>query len=199
MILDMRASHNFIDVQEAKCLCIKFKPGNDTIKAVNSQAKPIIGNAENIKVKFGDWQGELNFTVVPLDDYKVVLGLKFFRKVNEFPTPKANSFVIVDTNMMRVIPLKLMERTKPVLSALQLEGGLNHEVCNMNSMELGNTEDSTSPKEPIPEPVKLPKEALSKCKIDKAIEPKPSTEPPFMTPYHSTPLTINLFQSNFLD
>ncbi|KAI4313125.1 hypothetical protein L6164_026132 [Bauhinia variegata] len=42
-IIDTGATHNFIDAQEAKHLGIMYKQGSGTIKAVNSEAKTIMG------------------------------------------------------------------------------------------------------------------------------------------------------------
>lgn len=152
-----------------------------------------------MKVKIGDWQGELSFTVVPLDDYKVVLGLKFFRKVNVFPIPKVNFLVIIDETMMRVIPLKLIEKTILVISALQLEKELKSGGYNATSMVVDDSDDSTSPPETTPDPVTLPKEPPSKCKVDKAIELGPGARTLEMTPCGSTSLIVNLFRSGLLD
>lgn len=88
-------------------LGIEFKSSSSTTKAVHSQAKPIIGSVD-MKVKIGDWQGELNFTIVPVDDFKVVLGLKFFCKVHAFPIPAVKSLVVIDTSTIHVIPLRYM-------------------------------------------------------------------------------------------
>lgn len=131
--------------------------------------------------------------------YKVVLGLKFFHKVNAFRIPKEKSLVIIDTIMKRVIPLKLMERTKPVLSALQLERGLKNGVLMRPQRDLGDGDGLTSPKEIILEPMKLSKKPLSRYKTDEAIEPKPGARPFIMTPRCSTPLAVNLFQSDLLN
>ncbi|KAI4353826.1 hypothetical protein L6164_002751 [Bauhinia variegata] len=123
-MIDIRATHNFIDVQEAKRLDIKYKQGSGTIKAVNSEAKPIMGIAEAVKVKIGDWQGMLYFTVIPMDDFKVVLRLAFFCKNYTFPIPAVNSLVILDAKIIRVIPLRRMEKDKPMISVMQFKKGL---------------------------------------------------------------------------
>lgn len=51
LILPSKVSHNFIGVQEARRLGIVFKLANGTIRVVDSQAKPIIGSTDNVKVK----------------------------------------------------------------------------------------------------------------------------------------------------
>lgn len=48
------------------------------LKTFNSPSEPIIGVAYGVIVEIGWWKGPLNLTVVPLDDYYMVLGMDFF-------------------------------------------------------------------------------------------------------------------------
>ncbi|KAI4313236.1 hypothetical protein L6164_026229 [Bauhinia variegata] len=128
-MIDTGATHNFIDAQEAKRLGIKYKQESGIIKAVNLKAKLTMGIAKAVNVKIGDWQGELDFTVIPMDDFKVALRLAFFFKNYTFPIPAVNSLVILVAKTIRVIPLKLMEKAKPMLSAMQFKKGLRNDEC----------------------------------------------------------------------
>ena len=76
-LVDTGATHNFVSVNEAAKLGVKTTKGSGTIKAVNSPAKPIHGVAKDVRVKIREWEGEIDFSVVPMDDFKVVLGLEF--------------------------------------------------------------------------------------------------------------------------
>ena len=72
-LVDSGATHNFIDVPEAQRLGLVLIEDASQIKAVNSKACPVQGVAKNVKVKVGDWNGSLDFTAVPLDDFRIAL------------------------------------------------------------------------------------------------------------------------------
>ena len=57
------------------------------IKAVNSAAKPIHEIAKGVELQIGGWKGTTNFTVAPLDDFKVHQQYQRFT-VSEFITQK---------------------------------------------------------------------------------------------------------------
>nr|GFB35009.1 hypothetical protein [Tanacetum cinerariifolium] len=79
-LVDFGATHNFVAVDEAERLGINATKGSGTIKAVNSPAKPIHGVAKDTRAKIGEWEGTIDLSVVPMDDFKVVLGLEFLDK-----------------------------------------------------------------------------------------------------------------------
>ena len=54
----------------SKCPC--------KIKVINSEAKPILGIAFGVKSKVGGWTGKVNFLIMKLDDFDVILGDEFF-------------------------------------------------------------------------------------------------------------------------
>ncbi|GKF76622.1 putative retrotransposon gag domain, aspartic peptidase domain protein, partial [Tanacetum coccineum] len=78
--VDSGVTHNFVAVDEAKRLGINVTKGSGTIKVVNSPAKAIHGVAKDVQAKLGEWEGMIDFSVVPIDDFKVVLGLEFLDK-----------------------------------------------------------------------------------------------------------------------
>nr|GEX80310.1 hypothetical protein [Tanacetum cinerariifolium] len=75
------ATHNFVAVDEAERLGINATKGSGTIIAVNSPANPILGVAKDARAKIGEWEETIDLSVVPMDDFKVVLGLEFLDKV----------------------------------------------------------------------------------------------------------------------
>ena len=77
-LLDTGATHNFVSVDEAKRLGLKATKEGGTMKAVNSPAKPIAGIAQGVHITLGTWSGKLDFSIVPMDDFKMVLGIEFF-------------------------------------------------------------------------------------------------------------------------
>lgn len=66
------------------------------MKAVNSPTKPIAGIAQGVHVSLGIWRGKLNFSIVPIDNFKMVLRIEIFNQVHAFPLPTTNSLGILD-------------------------------------------------------------------------------------------------------
>ncbi|GKA92574.1 gag-aspartyl protease domain-containing protein, partial [Tanacetum coccineum] len=95
-LVDSSATHNFVADDEAKWLGINATKGGGTIKAVNSPAKAIHRVAKDVRAKIGEWEGTIDLSVVPIDDFKVVLGLEFLDKVRVFSMSFANSLCILD-------------------------------------------------------------------------------------------------------
>lgn len=65
------------------------------MKALNSEAKPIKGTTV-VRLKVGDWEGECGLMVMPLDDYRLILGIDFFTKVKVGLVPYLSEIFIHD-------------------------------------------------------------------------------------------------------
>ena len=74
-LLDTGVTHNFVSVDEAKRLGLKATQEEGTMKAVNSLAKPITGIAQGVHIILGTWSGKFDFSIVPMDDFKMVIGM----------------------------------------------------------------------------------------------------------------------------
>ena len=48
------------------------------IMAVNSEAKFVSGIGFGVRFKVGKWRGKVNFLIMKLDDFVVILGDEFF-------------------------------------------------------------------------------------------------------------------------
>ncbi|KAL0307084.1 UNVERIFIED_CONTAM: hypothetical protein Sradi_6125700 [Sesamum radiatum] len=68
VMLDISATHNFVAGREIQKLGLTLAQHSSSIKAVNSEAKPIQGVA-SVDLKVGAWTGKCNLMVVPLDDF----------------------------------------------------------------------------------------------------------------------------------
>jgi len=77
-MLDIGATHNFVDEYMVQQLGLKVIKCPSKIKAVNSEAKPFFGIAFVVKFKVGEWTGMVNFLIMQLDDFDVILGDEFF-------------------------------------------------------------------------------------------------------------------------
>lgn len=71
-----RCTHNFVAEREIQKLGVKLTQHSSQIKAVNSEAKPIIGMTI-VELKVGSWSGQCGLMAIPLDDFDVILGNEF--------------------------------------------------------------------------------------------------------------------------
>nr|GEX75869.1 hypothetical protein [Tanacetum cinerariifolium] len=111
---------------EAKWIGITATKGSGTIKAVNSSAKPIQGVAKNVMANIREWEGTIDLSVVPMDDFKVALGLEFLDKVRAFPMPFANSLCILDGGKTCMVSTKRDAKSgAKTVSAMQFKKGFN--------------------------------------------------------------------------
>ncbi|GFZ10557.1 hypothetical protein Acr_21g0011560 [Actinidia rufa] len=93
-------------------------------KAVNTEAWPIYGVARDVRLHIGDWCGQVDFTVVPMDDYPIVLGMEFLDGVRAFPIPFAETMCIMGEGSACMVPLAREALLKSkTLSAIQLSKG----------------------------------------------------------------------------
>ena len=74
------------------------------IKAANSEVKKISKEARDVPVRLGAWSGMMDFTVVPLDDHKFIMGIEFMRKVEVVLMPHLNSISIMDKECPCMVP-----------------------------------------------------------------------------------------------
>ncbi|KAL6143999.1 hypothetical protein ACLB2K_054694 [Fragaria x ananassa] len=94
-LVDCGATHNFMTSEEARKLGVRVTKESGSVKAVNTAAIPIVGVVRDVEVRIGAWKGRVDFTVVKMDDYGMVIGLEFMDKVQAFPIPFHNIFCIV--------------------------------------------------------------------------------------------------------
>ncbi|TYK30026.1 uncharacterized protein E5676_scaffold587G00360 [Cucumis melo var. makuwa] len=83
--LSAMENDSFKEPQEgvAKRLGLKITRRSDTeIKIISAKPLRNIGRAWDIKTRVGGWQGELDFLIAPLNDYKIVIGLDFIDKAH---------------------------------------------------------------------------------------------------------------------
>lgn len=66
------------------------------VKVVNSKTKPISTMAKNVRISLGAWKGFHDFIAVPLDDFDVILGIKFLMKVRVAVLPHLCGLMIGD-------------------------------------------------------------------------------------------------------
>ena len=77
VMLNTSATHNFVDESMVQQLGLKVNKCPSKIKAVNSKAKPVSGITFVVKFKVGEWTRKVNFLIMKLDDFDVILGDEF--------------------------------------------------------------------------------------------------------------------------
>lgn len=65
-------------MKEARRLGIPYKKEQGWLKAVNLESTPIFCIAQGVKVSLGDWCDALDFPIVVIDYYPMVLDMDFF-------------------------------------------------------------------------------------------------------------------------
>ncbi|XP_074297778.1 UBA domain-containing protein Mud1-like [Silene latifolia] len=119
-MIDTGASHNFVTPDEAKRLGMKLNRESGSMKAVNSSAKPIQGVAKEVAIKMADWTGKLDFTSVPMDDFKIVLGMDFLKRTPTFLALHNGSLMMVGSKPCLVKAVEDERKLKGLfLSAMQ--------------------------------------------------------------------------------
>ncbi|GJU26990.1 gag-aspartyl protease domain-containing protein [Tanacetum coccineum] len=143
-LVDFGATHNFVAVDEANRLGINATKGSRTIKAVNSEAKPIHGVDKDVRAKIGEWEGTIDLSMVSMDNFKVVLRLEFLDKLRAFPMSFANPLCILDGGKTCIVnkewDAKSIAKTLLVMQLMKvwkLERGLNKgdEECSFDLKE----------------------------------------------------------------
>ncbi|GAV90278.1 gag-asp_proteas domain-containing protein [Cephalotus follicularis] len=122
-LVDTGATNNFISEYMANRLCLKAYRGSGYIKTVNSKAKPLIGIAKDVGMKIGQWDGLVSLSIIPLDDYDLVLGMEFMDQVKAIPIPHANSLCILEEGKTCMVPCTRSNKGTKTLSAMQLDKG----------------------------------------------------------------------------
>ncbi|KAF7807841.1 Transposon Tf2-2 polyprotein [Senna tora] len=124
-LVDFGASHNFLKVEEARRLGIHYKDERGWLKAVNSDLIEIFGVAQGITVSLGEWTGPVDFFVVTIDDYPILLGMEFLDKVKAVLVPFANTMCILEEGNTCIVPLEREAKLKAKsISAMQLAKGM---------------------------------------------------------------------------
>lgn len=75
----MGTTHSFISMGMAKELGLKIRINTSKIKAINSQAKHVEGMAWNVRFCLGDFEGRMDWTVIKMDNFELIIGNTFMR------------------------------------------------------------------------------------------------------------------------
>ncbi|KAK3036930.1 hypothetical protein RJ639_030895 [Escallonia herrerae] len=132
-MVDTGATHNYISSTEVERLGLTLEKGYGRVKAINSAAQPVAGIARSVLIKIGPYEGRTNFSVVIMDDFKLILGLEFLRDTKTTVMPCSNSLVMLG-NKPCVIPTISSRAGERSISALQLKRGLKRDETTYLAM-----------------------------------------------------------------
>ena len=96
-MVDSGATHNFITEAEARRLRLRWEKDSGRMKVVNSVALPVVGLVKQTVIRLGGWKGPVDFVVVKMDDFDVVLGMEFLLEHQVIPMLSAKSLVITES------------------------------------------------------------------------------------------------------
>ncbi|GAA0149796.1 hypothetical protein LIER_08883 [Lithospermum erythrorhizon] len=105
-LVDTSATHNFISLEEARRLRIRYTKETGWIKVVNSAAQPIFGVARGIPIHLGQWSRTIDVMIAPMDDCHMVLGVEFFHQVSSVTFEKNNTMHLHEGATTYKVPLR---------------------------------------------------------------------------------------------
>lgn len=79
VMVDIGATHNFIYDCVVEALGLWIQKHASQIKAISSQSRSMLGMAKVVQVQISKQFENLNVMVIPIDDFDIILGKKFFR------------------------------------------------------------------------------------------------------------------------
>ncbi|XP_043813663.1 uncharacterized protein LOC110612552 [Manihot esculenta] len=196
-LVDTGATNNFIADSFVSRFELKIKEDKGKIKAVNSKAQNTVGVAQSVAYEIGPWKGEVNFTVTPLDDFDVVIGMEFLKTARAVPIPSADCLILMGDRPC-VVPTTFSPICeKKLISALQFKKGVRRnkptyvvvlvmkEEGEMSTYPLEIRDVMLRYKDVMLE--KLPSVLPPRRSIDHEIELLPGTKAPAKVPYRMAP------------
>ncbi|KAK2981062.1 hypothetical protein RJ640_002595 [Escallonia rubra] len=151
-MVDTGATHNYISSIEVERLGLTLEKGCGRVNAINSVAQPVAGIARSILIKIGPYEGRTNFSVVIMDDFKLILGLEFLRDTKTTVMPCTNSLAMLGSKPC-VIPTVSTRARERSISALQLKKGLKRDETTYLAMLRWDEIEEVSG--PLPKEVKV--------------------------------------------
>lgn len=139
----------------------------------------------------------MDFSVAPMDDFKVVLRLDFLRQVSAIPMPSFSTVCILEKGaacMVPTIPSPHGEPNKRQLLAIQVaKGARRGEPTYLAMVKKGEATKGAVDVPPLIQavldenkdvmPTELPSQLPLRREVDHTIELEPGAKPPAMAPY----------------
>ncbi|KAK8948956.1 hypothetical protein KSP39_PZI005193 [Platanthera zijinensis] len=198
-LLDTGATHNFMTEQEAKRLGLHVSKGDGWLKTVNGVARPLQGASRGVELQIGTWKGQVDFSIAPMDDFQVVLGMDFFVKVRAITMPFCRSMCIMEEGSPCMIPAVEGPPTNgKQLSAMQIAKGIKKgEVTYLATLKEEAAAAEDEEVHPLVEqvlkenqdvmPAELPNKLPPRREVDHEIVLEQGAKPPAMAAYRMAP------------
>eukprot|EP00253_Pinus_taeda_P026665 PITA_26665 len=195
-LVDTGATHNFMTTGLARAVGLTILPSNMEVKAVNSKAK-VTGLAHEVPVQAGDWTGQLDFTVMEMNDFDIILGQDFLKGNKAIVVPFCDEVVLVGQTRTWTLPTHRQRREVNVqhVSAVSLERAMKESDMETYAVVCKGV-DGDEKEMPIPAeisdvlakyadlmPDELPKKLPPRRAVDHSIELELGKEPPAKAPY----------------
>ncbi|KAJ8511859.1 hypothetical protein OPV22_002293 [Ensete ventricosum] len=132
------------------------------MKAVNSEAKRISGQAKGIPIKIGTWSGSTNLMAVPLDNFQVILEMEFMHAAKLVPVPFLNFLCLMGAAM------KIKTPDGEAIQEPAIVANILKEFSDVM-------------------PTELPRTLPPRRGVDHRIELEPGIKPPARPPYRMVP------------
>ena len=213
MMIDTGASENLITKACAERLGIPVQQDIGWVKPVNSAPRPIDGCAKDIPIKLGDWQGRADFRVHAMDDFEVVMGIKYMRENRIITLPPWNLVAVVEGTEPKIIQATSTPPKAMHLSAMQIARGAKKKLATFiailrtdesEGVRSGDVGTARCAKEEIVRrvpnivvdvlrrvedvmPVNLPKALPPIRGVDHEILIEPGARSPALSPYRMAP------------
>ncbi|KAL4591909.1 hypothetical protein LXL04_004884 [Taraxacum kok-saghyz] len=122
-LVDSGATHSFMAEDEARKLGIHYVKEKGWLKVVNLLYHPILGVSRGLPMKIADWEGTIDVIIVPMDDYRMVLGMDFLNEVRPWTIERDNTMRITKGSTICIVPLERSRTKSRILSTLKYEEG----------------------------------------------------------------------------
>ncbi|KAF3615589.1 hypothetical protein FXO38_35032 [Capsicum annuum] len=130
-MVDTGATHTFLDAKVAVKYGLKLNKSPSFVQTVSFKAQAIVGMAYDVEMVIGSWTVKHNLMVMPLGDFKVIIGIDFFRKFCFVPFSHLDEVMIGNEANPSFIKAsypygesKKVKNKGPIISAILVEKGL---------------------------------------------------------------------------
>ncbi|KAH0714291.1 hypothetical protein KY284_007196 [Solanum tuberosum] len=111
-MVDTGAEVNIMTKTVATRLRLSYNPSNAQLKTVNAPSTPVSGVAYGVSITLGEWQGNTNFTVAPLDLFDIILRQELFQQCHAVIDPYLQRLLVMEQGRSCMVPLVKVPKTE---------------------------------------------------------------------------------------